>query len=364
MKVLQFITSIDKSGGGTTAYIQLLSTELKQLLDLVVLTGNSPHPVELKEVNVHFFDLSLFRWFRLEKEFNQLIDTEKPDIVHINGIWMPQSWLFQKVAQQEGITVVLSPHGMLEPYILNRHPLKKKIALALYQHKALQRVDYFHATAKLELKQIRKLGYFQPAAIVPNGIEISHLKPKTDWQQVRNILFLSRVHPKKGLELLIEAIARLQNKQLQLTIAGEGEENYITDLKQLCKDKNVSEQFEFTGGVYGVQKWELYNQADLFILPTYSENFGIVVAEALATGIPVITTTGTPWQELETEKCGWWIDLSVENLVKAINEAIQLNAEELKDMGARGRKLVEGNYEIKAVAKQMKEFYNRILIEN
>jgi glycosyltransferase involved in cell wall biosynthesis len=364
MKVIHFITSIDKSGGGTTAYMQLLSTELKNLVDLIIVTGLSPNPVELVEVDVRFFDLSLSRWFKLEKGFYTLLETEKPDIVHINGIWMPQSWLFQKIAQQKGIKVVLSPHGMLEPYILNRHPLKKMIGLILYQHKALKRVDYIHATAKSELDQIRKLGYHQPAEIVPNGIEITDLKFKTEWQKVQNILFLSRVHPKKGIELLIEAVARLQNSQLKITIAGEGDKNYIESLKKLCEQKNLSEQFEFTGGVYDEQKWRLYHDSDLFVLPTYSENFGIVVAEALATGIPVITTKGTPWQELETEKCGWWIELNVENLKNAITEALALTPEKLKEMGMRGRKLVEEKYEIKAVAKEMKEFYDRILSEN
>ncbi|MDD3320483.1 MAG: glycosyltransferase [Paludibacter sp.] len=360
MKVIHFITSIDKSSGGTTAYMQLLSAELKQLVDLVVVTGGSTHPVELKGVNVCFFDLSLVRWFKLEKEFRQLLEKEKPDIVHINGIWMPQSWLFQKVAQQKGIEIVLSPHGMLEPYILNRHPLKKKIALALYQQKALKRVHYFHATAQSELDQIRKLGFQQKAEIIPNGIELTPLKRKTEWKTVQNILFLSRVHPKKGIELLIDAVAQLKNPQLTVTIAGEGDLGYIETLKKLATQKKVDKQLNFIGAVYGNEKWELFKNTDLFILPTYSENFGIVVAEALATGLPVITTTGTPWQELETEKCGWWIDLSVDNLVQAISEAIHKDAIQLEEMGQRGRKLVENKYEIKAVALQMKEFYERI----
>lgn len=364
MKVIHFITSIDKSAGGTASYMQLLSHELKELVDLVVVTGITPNPVELPGVDVRFLDLSMFRFLKFEKEFLNLILAEKPDIVHINGIWEPQTGLFQEMAQDLGIKVVLSPHGMLEPYIMRRHALKKKIALAMYQDKAIRNADYLHATAQQELDQFRKLGYKQAAVIIPNGIETADVKFKTEWKAVRNILFLSRVHPKKGLELLIDAVALLENRNFSITIAGEGEASYIESLKKLAAQHEVSHLFNFVGGIYGDQKWELLHQADLFVLPTFSENFGIVMAEALATGVPVITTTGTPWKELETHQCGWWIDLNIHNLLKSLTEALNTSPEQLQAMGLRGRKLVQDKYEVKAVSFKMYEYYNRILNTN
>lgn len=361
LKIIHFITSIDKSAGGTTVYLQLLSQELKKLVELIVISGTSNQPVEIEGVDVRFLNISLYRWFKLENEFKLLLQNENPDIVHINGIWLPQTFLFQQVAQQLGIKVVLSPHGMLEQYILDRHSFKKMLALAFYQRNTIMKANFLHATAQSELDQIHKLGYMQPASIIPNGIEIKDIKQKTEWKSITNILFLSRVHPKKGLELLIEAVAQLPLTNFKIKIAGEGDADYIQSLKKLANQKKVSERFDFVGGVYGNQKWELYNESDLFILPTYSENFGIVVAEALSTGLPVITTTGTPWLELETEKCGWWVDLNVPKLVKALTEAIQLQPEELKAMALRGRELVKEKYEIKAVALQMKEFYNQVI---
>ena len=361
MKIIHFITGIDKTAGGTTTYMQLLSNELKKLVNLVIVTGSTPNPIELPDVKVIFYNSNLIHWFKLKKEFINLLKIEKPDIVHINGIWMPQSALFQKVAQQVGIKVVLSPHGMLEPYILNRHPLKKKLALVSFLNKALKNVDYFHATAKSELDQIRKLGYNQLAAIIPNGIEISEVKQKTEWKSgVKNILFLSRIHPKKGIELLIEAVVQLKSENIKITIAGVGEPAYVESLRKLVIQNGFSQLIEFVGGVYGEKKWCLIQKSDLFVLPTYSENFGIVVAEALSAGVPVITTTGTPWQELETRKCGWWIELSVPNLVKTINKVLICTPDELKEMGLRGRKLVEEKYDIKSVALEMKELYKRI----
>jgi len=160
--------------------------------------------------------------------------------------------------------------------------------------------------------------------------------------------------------LLIEAVAQLPANTLHITIAGEGDAAYVEELKQLSVQKKVAHQFHFVGGIYGKQKWELYQQSDLFVLPTYSENFGIVVPEALYTGLPVLTTTGTPWQELETENCGWWIELNVANLTRALSEALQLNAEKLKEMGMRGRQLVREKYEIKSVAVEVVKMYNKM----
>lgn len=361
MKILHYISCIERTSGGTTAYMQLLAKELKNLVDLVIVTGISPHPVIIKGVKVHFLDFRFQKWFGLKAKFVTILQFEKPDIVHVNGIWNPQIWIFHQAAISLGIKVVLSPHGMLEPYILNRHPLKKKIALALYQHKAIQSADFLHATADSELINIRKLGYKQSVVVIPNGVDLSEIKQKTKWNKVQNILFLSRVHPKKGIEILIKAIATINNPDLKITIAGEGEANYIEQLKQLAREKGVGNQFNFAGGIYGAAKWQLYLDADLFVLPTYSENFGIVVAEALYTGLPVITTTGAPWSELDSEKCGWWIELNVDNLIKALKVALALESDKLYEMGLNGRKLIADKYDIKQVAQSMYTNYINFL---
>ena len=364
MKVIHFIGSIDKNSGGTATYIQLLSAELIRYADMIVVTSKTSNPLELKGVKVYELDLGLLRWWSLKKEFEKILKNEKPDMAHINGIWDPQNWLFQQVCIRQRIKVLLSPHGMLEPYIIKRNFLKKKIALALYQKKAIKSADYLHATASAELSQIRKLGFASPAQIIPNGIDVSEVIKKYQLESSgieKNILFLSRIHPKKGLEVLIEAIKLLNEPSIKITIAGEGEGAYIDHLKKLCIQKGVAPFFNFIGGVYGKHKWELYAQADLFILPTYSENFGIVIIEALAAGVPVITTKGTPWEELETCNCGWWIDLSVLKLTETIKEALALSQKESAKLSENGIGLVQRKYKIQAVAQNTFEFYKNIV---
>lgn len=364
MKVIHFIESIHKSSGGVTAYLQVLSKELKNDIDIIIATNYTNQPAEFKDIRIEYIDCHLSKFLNWKNDFNRFIKIENPDIVHINGIWTPQNWIFQNEAQKLGIKVILSPHGMLEPYILQRNAWKKKLALALYQNKAVRRAKFIHVTAESELDQIRKLGYKQEARIIPNGVDMNNIVEKNEWSSKndkKQILFLSRIHPIKGIEFLIDVVSVLNKENIRVLIAGEGDAYYIEKLKARCKRLYLEDTVQFIGGIYGQAKWELYRDSDLFVLPTYSENFGIVIAEALATGIPVITTTGTPWKELTTYRCGWWIELDKENLKRALNEAIDMEPENLAELGRNGRKLIHEKFDIKHVAKSMKTFYNQVL---
>lgn len=358
MKVIHYIESIDKTAGGTTEYMRLLSNELKSNVELLVATGLSQSPIVLEGVKIQFFDTKVLRWFNLLKEFRFFLLKENPSIVHINGIWSPQNWGFQKVAQELGIPVVLSPHGMLEPWILAHNPWKKKIGLFLYQNKAIHSAEHLHATAIMEKESIRNLGYKNNLTIIPNGIDISEVKKKKEFYGSKKIIFLSRIHPKKGIELLLEAWRITNTQGWTLEIAGNGDANYIKNLNESAGDiSNV----HFVGAKYGEEKWNFLRSADVMVLPTHSENFGIVIAEALAVGLPVITTTGTPWEDLNTHECGWWIDLSVENLSHTLTSVFLKNSHELKELGENGIKLIESKYNIKQMGIDIKDLYLKIL---
>ena len=127
----------------------------------------------------------------------------------------------------------------------------------------------------------------------------------------------------------------------RVLIAGPDEGGHEAEIKAAVNDAGLSNVFQFIGAVDDERKWNLYRDADIYVLPSYSENFGVTVAEALGSGVPVITTTATPWQELETHRCGWWVEAGVEPLAEALTNAIGTSSEHLMEMGLRGRRLVE-----------------------
>lgn len=362
MKVLHYIPSIDRTSGGVGGYMQLLSKELGKQVELLVITHATENMLTLENCMVNY----IAEWkhpLMMKRELLNLLDEARPDIVHCNCCWMPGSAMAQMWAQKKGYKVVLTPHGMLEPWILQRHYYTKKVpALWLYQKNAVKNADMLHATAESEKEHLLQLGWNDRITIVPNGIDVDSIQMKSSWKRTGNILFLSRLHPKKGINFLIEAVAKLGGNY-NCIIAGEGEASYIEELKRLADKLGVAERVRFIGGVYGNEKWELFRKADVFVLPTHSENFGIVVAEALACGTPVITTTGTPWEELNSHHCGWWTEVGTAPTLNALRSFANCSESEIEQMGRNGRKLVEEKYSAKAEAEGMINMYKALARE-
>lgn len=362
MRIIHYIPDIDRSNGGTTTYIQLLAERLGELSELHIVTHLTPNPVDIKNCKIHYINRNIFG--AMKREWQEILNDVKPNIVHVNCCWTPQCAWVQKWSQALNYKVVLTPHGMLEPWIIKRNYWTKKLpALLLYQKKAICKADYIHATADSEKEHILQLGYNDKVEVIPNAVNVESIEMKASWKETKNILFLSRIHEKKGINFLIEAVHILK-KELEgykIIIAGEGEPAYIATLKQMAVELGVEECVVFVGGVYGEDKWKLFREADVFVLPTFSENFGIAIAEALASGTPVITTNGAPWEDLIKYNCGWSTEIGTAATVNAIKEFLILDEAALERMGRNGRKLIEEKFSINAMAEKMMKLYSKLL---
>lgn len=283
-------------------------------------------------------------------------------LIQNHGLWLPVNHWVSRFAHKHRIAMIAQPHGMLEPWAMNHKAWKKRLAWNLYQRRDLESAAVLHATAEQEAESFRQLGLRPPIAIIPNGTDLPA------WRDLpypkgtpRKILFLSRIHQKKGLLELVQAWQTVRPSGWKMIIAGPDEGGHQKIVEAAIQHAGLQDEFVFTGSVYGDDKEALYRSADLFVLPTFSENFGLVVAEALACGVPVITTKGAPWQGLHTHCCGWWIDIGVEPLAVALREAMNLPPDTLRDMGQRGRVYVEQNFGWPGIAQQMLSVYRWVL---
>lgn len=370
IRVLHYIPSIDETSGGVGAYMQLLAQGLGTMCELHVVTHKSQNERKLGNCQLHYIEDRWLPWHSCKKDFKRLLERIRPDVVHINACWTPLCALTAIWAKEAGYKVVYTPHGMLEPWIMRRHYLTRKLpAILFYQRKAIAQANLIHATAESERENLLRLGWNKNVHVIGNCVDIDDIPLKPSWKRTGEILFLSRIHVKKGINFLIEAVAAINEECKKkgarcpisrCTIAGDGDAVYMEELRDMATQLGVEHIMDFIGGVYGNGKWDLFKRADLFVLPTHSENFGIVVAEALACGTPVITTKGTPWHELETRHCGWWTDIGTEATTKALKEFISMPEQELEKMGKNGRMLVEEKYSTEIISRQFIQMYNKV----
>lgn len=289
------------------------------------------------------------------------------DVVHQHGIWTLQSWITNRF-RRRGTATVVAPQGSIEAWALRRSGWKKRLALAAYERQNLHG-GLLQGTGVQEVESFRAFGLQGPVAILPNGVDADWVSRQVSGDEFRSrhgippqnrvLLFLSRIHPKKGLPLLIEALAGLRDRLegCTLVIAGMDEGGHLDEVRQLVAAADLTGAVKFTGEVHGDQKRMAYAAADVFVLPTLSDNFAIVVTEALASGVPVITTHGAPWAELESSRSGWWVPVDAAALRQAVSSALASPGETLREMGARGRALVRSKYTWEAVARDALDLY-------
>ncbi|MCC9640869.1 glycosyltransferase [Rhodopirellula sp. JC740] len=302
--------------------------------------------------------------------------TNEPDLVHPQFIWSYGSmatlrWVQANPSRRH----IISPRGMLDPWAVRNSRWKKQIAGMLFEHKHLRKAACIHALCDSEAESIRKFGLKNPICVIPNGIDIpddcssvrselvnTNLFGRRDDPR-QTMLFVGRIHEKKGLSQLIVAwkIARDRLNDWRLVIAGWDDGGHQQELEKTVKDLELSDAVIFAGPIYGEAKSAALMVADAFILPSFSEGLPMSVLEAWAYRLPLLMTAQCNLRIGFKNECGVEIDTAPEKLARSLIAFADLPVADRRAMGESGRSLVEESFQWSTIASEMSEVYRWVL---
>ena len=300
---------------------------------------------------------------RLGRTAEGALEQFRPDIVHDNGLWLGHNHRLARVCKTLVLPRLVSTRGILEPWARRHKKWKKDIAWLAYQRRDIRTAAALHATAEQEAENLACLKLEVPVHMIPNGVDIPALRAMPSGA-LRTALFIGRLYPVKGLPLLIEAWSRVRPEGWRLLLAGPDEAGHRAELESLIARHNLGDVIQFTGPLQGAAKESALFGADLFVLPTHSESFGMAIAEALAHGVPALTTVGAPWPVLTEQAMGWRTPISVEGLAAGLAQATASDSSVLRAMGDRGRAYVTTRFSWDRVAKQFLATYATIVAKS
>ena len=365
MKILQTIAGFGAHSGGTsTCTYDLLSAMHCIGYNIDLMTFQTDDLMGQGENWIKALPNDAFTPYGYSRNIKQFLKCSEYNLYHTNGMWMYCNHKTCSIARQKQKPYIITPHGMLYPQALARSAWKKKLMLTIGGvNKDLKLADCIHCTCMEEMKHYRDLGYKNPVAVIPNPVPIpSFINEVNNNRNIKRIGFLGRIHPYKNPEALVKAWISLgkQVDNAQLIIMGRGEPEYESKLKSLVKQHRLT-NVEFAGFINGKEKFERLASLTALCVPSFSENFGMTIAESLLVGTPIIASLGTPWQELNARHCGYWVSNDVQTLSETIEQVLSLPEDEIQRMGENGKRLVQEKYQDTQVARMMQQLYDWIL---
>jgi glycosyltransferase involved in cell wall biosynthesis len=362
MKHLHFTQSLEPlQGGGLGSSAIALHSHMEQagLHSVLCATyGTAPQPAghgikQYRRVGPDF----LYYSPAMIKDAPALV--RDSDVAHGHGLYVGPNLIFGREARRQRKALVYHVHGMFEPYILRRSRWKKRLVHGLFEDRNIRDVRFWRALTATEADQIAATGARQPIVVIPNGLDVADfIRPAAPDQPIRTplverltkrcrrLLFLGRIHPKKGLTLLLPAWARLCPKAMdwELVIAGPDEGGHLEEVRAGARALGIEDRVVFTGLMQGQDKVRLLHSADVFVLPSFSEGFPMSVLEALACEVPVVVTRESNVGDLMADGAGWECGASVDSIAESLGHALFASESERTERGARGRRAVEARY--------------------
>jgi glycosyltransferase involved in cell wall biosynthesis len=290
------------------------------------------------------------------------------EVVHIHGLWQGHTRRGARAARLAGVPYLIAAHGMAEPWAMRHKAWKKKLYTALIEGKNLRRASCLHALSRPEIGHLRTLAPDTPVCFVPNGVDLGpleYLPPRTELETEFPelagkflLLFFGRLHAKKGLDLLAQAMARLRPDypDLHLLLAGTDDGALGPFLRQMS-DAGLASRVTWVGHVSGARARQLWGAADAFVLPSYSEGFSMAVLEALACRLPVLITTACHFPELAAAEGGITVEPTAPDVTQGLRLLLERTPTERAELGRRGRALVERNYTWEQQAQRLANVY-------
>jgi len=385
MRIVHLCTSIDPATGGPANVLARLARVQAGARGhaVHVVTADDPRAIQaiaapLREVGVRIDaggpPRTPLAWGRGTAGLVDAALDAGPDVVHAHGLWQHAVHHGLVAARRRGIPAIVRTCGMLDPWSLRQGPWRKRIFLALRGRRDLDGAAGLHFTTEIERRLVEPLDLTPPTWVVPNGVdwdEFVDLPPRGRFRDslpesvgpdTQLVVFLSRVHPKKGLDLLLPAFAESGvAATAHLAIVGPGEEAYLDSLRSEAVDLEIADRVHFCGLRSGSARLEALVDADVFCLPSYQENFGVVVIEALAAGTPVIISDQVNlWPDVEEADCGLVTDCAVAPLSLALRRLL-VDDPGLRDrLAARARPWVEANFPWTRIAERIAAMYGEV----
>ncbi len=386
MRILHVIASLAPRYGGPSKACLELCRELARRGEQVAIyttnidgDGQLDVPLDRPQwkdgIEIRYFPVQTPRYYKFSFPLARALKAAIAhyDIVHIHSLYLFPPTIAAYYCRRYGVPYLIRPHGTLDPYLFRRHRGRKWIYESLFERKNLNEAAAIHFTSLEEKELTRPLRIKTPGVVVPIGVDLPDYEAATptgefraarpETQDKKIVLFLGRLNFKKGLDLLAKAFGQIgrRREDVQLILAGPDGDGYGAQIRQWLKAERVLGQTTFTGMLLGSQKMSAFRDADVFVLPSYTENFGIAVVEAMASGLPVVISNKINiWREVAEARAGLVVNCDVHEISNALLTLL-VDPMRGKEMGKRGRRLVEKRFTWETVGEQMVQEYRQIL---